>query len=68
MVIIVGVRATTYIPSMTLLNENLKIPKLAIKQACININNIAIHHAISILLHKSRLKNNQPLPNLHNLP
>jgi hypothetical protein len=68
MVITSGVRATTHISSMTLLHNELKIPKLAIKQTCININNIAIHHPMSILLHKRKIENNQPLPILHDPP
>jgi hypothetical protein len=62
MVITASVCATTHIPSMTLLHDQLKIPQPAIKQACININTIAKHHAMSILLYKRKLENNQSLP------
>jgi hypothetical protein len=61
MVLTVGARASTHVPTMTLLYDKLKIPKPSIKQTCIKINNIAIHHAMSILLNKRRLENNQPL-------
>jgi hypothetical protein len=60
-VITTGIRATTHIPSMALLHDKLKLPKSVIKQTCININNIAIHHAMSILLHKCKLEINQRL-------
>jgi hypothetical protein len=68
MVITSGVRAAMHIPSMTLLHDTLKISKPAIKQTCININNIAIHHAMSKLLHKRKIENNQSLPILHDPP
>jgi hypothetical protein len=38
------------------------------KQTCTNINIIAIHHAMSILLYKRKLENNQPIPDIHNHP
>ena len=60
-VIIVGARATTHISSMKILEEKLKIPKKTIRQTFSEINTIAIQHAISIILHKRRLKNNEPL-------
>ena len=62
MVMTVGARATTHIPSMKILEEKLKIPKEAIKQTFTEINTIAIQHAMSIILHKRRLENNEPLP------
>jgi hypothetical protein len=68
MVLTAGARATTHLSTMTILYDTLKIPKSNIKQTCTNINIIAIHHAMSILLHKRKLENNQPLPNTHNHP
>jgi hypothetical protein len=61
-VITVGARATTHIPSMTKLEDNLKIPMTNIKNTFKNINTIAIQYAMSILLHKRRIENHQPLP------
>jgi hypothetical protein len=68
MVITSGVRVATHIPSMTLLHDKLKKFKPIIKQTCININNIAIHHTMSIFLHNRKIENNQPLPILHDPP
>jgi hypothetical protein len=68
MVLTAGARATTHISTMTLLHDTLHIPKLTIQQTCTNINIIAIHHAMSILLYKRKLENNQPLPITHNHP
>jgi hypothetical protein len=61
-VLTASARASTHVTTMTLLHDKLKIPKPSIKQTCIKINNIVIHHAMSILLHKHRIENNQPLP------
>ena len=61
MVLTVGTRATTHIPSILQLHHTFKIPKLKIKHIFTNINIIAIHHAMSILLHKRRIENNQPI-------
>jgi hypothetical protein len=61
-VITAGARATTHIPSMKLLADNFKIPWLTIKNTFKNINTIAIQYAMSILLHKRRIENHQPLP------
>ena len=60
-IINVGARATTYTPSIKILEEKFKIPKETIKQTFIDINTIAIQHAMSIILHKRRLENNEPL-------
>jgi hypothetical protein len=57
-----GARAMAHIPSMKILEENLKIPMVSIKNTFKNINTIAIQYAMSILLHKRKLKNHQPLP------
>ena len=54
-------KATTYIPSMKILKEKLKILEKTIRQTFNEINTIAIQHAMSIVLHKRRLENNEPL-------
>jgi hypothetical protein len=64
MVLTTGACASTHTPTMTLLHDQLQIPKPTIKQTCIKINTIAIHHTMSILLHKHNIENNQPLPAL----
>ena len=61
-VIIAGAIATTHIPSMKILEEKFKIPEKTIRQAFSEINTIAIQHAMSIILQKKRLENNEPLP------
>ena len=61
-VITVGARATTHISSMKILEEKFKILEKTIKQTFSEINIIAIQHAMSIILHKRRLENNEPLP------
>ena len=61
-VITVGARATTHIPSMKILEEKFKIPEKIIRQTFSEINTIAIQYAMFIILHKRRLKNNEPLP------
>ena len=60
-VITVGARATTHIPSMKILEEKFKIPQKTIRQTLSEINTIAIQHAMSIILHKRILENNEPL-------
>ena len=62
LVITIGARATAHIPPMKLLEDNLKIPMATIKNTFKNINTIAIQYAMSILLHKRRIENHQPLP------
>jgi hypothetical protein len=56
-----GARATTHIPSINSLHDTFKIPVSTIKHTLKNINIIAIHHAMSILLHNRRLENHQAL-------
>jgi hypothetical protein len=68
MVLTARATTTTHISTMTPLHDTLHIPKLKIQQTCTNINIIAIHHAMSILLYKHRLENNQPLPITHSHP
>jgi hypothetical protein len=55
-------RATTHIPSMKSLENKFKIPMPTIKTTFKNINTIAIKYAMTILLHKRRIENHQPLP------
>jgi hypothetical protein len=61
-IITAGARATTHIPSMKALENKFKIPMPTIKNTFKNINTIAIKYAMSILLHKRRIENHQPLP------
>jgi hypothetical protein len=61
-IITAGARATAHIPSMKALETNFKIPMATIKNTFKNINTIAIQYAMSILLHKRRIENHQPLP------
>ena len=61
-VITAGARATAHIPSMKVLETNFKMPMVTIKNTFKNINTIAIQYAMSILLHKRRIENHQPLP------
>ena len=63
LVISAGVRGTTHIPSITQLKNTYKFSETLIKSTLTNIDTIAIHHLTSIILHKRRLENNQPLPN-----
>ena len=63
-VITAGARAIAHIPSMKLLETNFKMPMLTIKNSFKNINTIAIQYAMSIVLHKRRIKNQQPIPTL----
>jgi hypothetical protein len=48
-------------PFINLFHDTFKIPVPTIKHIFRNINIIAIHHAISILLHKQRIENHQSL-------
>jgi hypothetical protein len=61
-VITAGARAATHILSMKLLEDKLKLPMPSIRNTFKNINTIAIQYSMSILLHKRRLENHQPLP------
>ena len=67
-VITSSARATTFIPSMEILEEIFKIPMDPIVNTFKNINTIAIQHAMSILLHKRKIENNQALPEIHDPP
>lgn len=66
-VIITRARASTHISSIESRHETFRISKTTIKQTLKNINIIAIHHAMSILLHKHRFENNQPLLDQYDL-
>ena len=57
-----GARATTHTLSMESIETTFKILKLRIKIHVKEINVIAIQYAISIILHKRRIKTNEPLP------
>jgi hypothetical protein len=61
-VITAGARGTTHTPSIKILETNFKIPETNIKHTFKEINTIAIQHARSIILHKRKIENNQPLP------
>jgi hypothetical protein len=61
-VISTGVCGTTHIPSINNLKRTYKFKEALIKNTLTNINTIAIQYLTSIILHKQRLKNNQPLP------
>ncbi len=61
-IITAGARGITHAPSMKTIEDKFKIPKTLIHKTFKEINTIAIHHAGSILLHKRKIENNQPLP------
>jgi hypothetical protein len=61
-VITAGARATTHTPSMNSIEIIFKIPKINIKHMFEEINVISIQYARSIILHKRRIENNEPLP------
>ena len=67
-VITAGARAASHTPSMKILEDKLQLPMQAIRNTFKNINTIAIQYAMSILLHKRRLENNQPLPQIQDPP
>ena len=62
-----GARATTYIPSMTELETKLKLPTSQIRNTFRQINIIATQYAHSILIHKRRIENKQPITDLQNI-
>ena len=59
-----GARATTHIPSMNELETKLKLPTSQIRNTFKQINTIAIQYAHSILIHKRRIENRQPITDL----
>jgi hypothetical protein len=67
-VITAGARAASHIPSMKLLEDKFHLPMPSIRNTFKNINTIAIQYAMSILLHKRRLENHQPLPQIQDPP
>ena len=66
-VITVRARGTTHAPSMKQLVTTFQLAENAVKHTFEAINNSAIHHAISILLHKKRIENNQSIPIDYNI-
>ena len=62
LIITAGARGTTHIPPMQQLVKTFKLYETSIKRTFKAINTIAIQHAGSILLHKRRIENNQPIP------
>ena len=58
-----GARATTHIPSMKELKTKLKLPTSQIRST---FKIITIQYAHSILIHKRRIENKQPIINLQN--
>ena len=67
MVLTAGARATTHIPSMNELETKLELPTTKIRNTFKQINIIAIQYTHSILVHKRRLENKQPITNLQDL-
>jgi hypothetical protein len=63
-VITADARAASHNPSMKLLEDKFKLPMPSIRNTSKNINTIAIQYTITILLHKRRLENHQPLPQI----
>jgi len=61
-VITTGARGTTYTLSIKLLATKFKLPEATLKNIFKTINTIAIQFASSIILHKRKIENNQPLP------
>ena len=61
-----GARATTHIPSMKALETQLKLHTSQIRHTFQQINIITIQYAHSILIHKRRIENKQPINNLQN--
>ena len=66
-VLVAGARATTHTPSMNKLEEKLKLPVMKIKSTFKQINIIVTQYAHSILVHKCRLENQQPVIDLQDL-
>jgi hypothetical protein len=65
-VITAGTQASTHTSSIKILHKTFGIPLPLIKQTLSNININAIYYAISILLHKQRIENNQPISTFQN--
>ena len=61
MVITIGARATSHIPSMKIIEAKFKKPKQTIRNTFCEINTITTHHAMSIILYKTKMENNEPL-------
>ena len=67
-VITASVKGTTHSPSISALIKHCNMTKIDIIEIFVNINTIAIRYLTSIILHKRRLKNNQPLLNPYDPP
>jgi hypothetical protein len=63
-VIIVGARGTTHLPSHATISKTFKLPKSIITSLLSKLNEISIQYLTSIILHKRQIENNQSLPNL----
>ena len=61
-VITTRARGTTHTPSMELLETHFKLPETIIKHTFKEINTTAIQQAGSIILHKRKIENYQPVP------
>ena len=61
-VIRAGVRGSTHIPSLNILKNAFQINKTSLHDTFTNINTISIQYLTSIILHKNRKENHQPLP------
>ena len=61
-----GARATTHIPSTAKLETKLKLPTSQIRITFRQINIIATQYVHSILIHKRRIENRQPVIDLQN--
>ena len=61
-VITAGARGTTHAPSIKQIEQTFKLHINPVKHTFKEINTIAIQYASSILLHKRRIENNQPIP------
>lgn len=60
-VITASVRATTHTPSMKQIETKFKIAETSIQKTFKEINTIATHYAMSIILNKRKIENNQPI-------
>ena len=61
-IVTAGARAISHIPSMKILETKFKIPEQRVRNTFKEINIIAIHYAMSIILHKRRIENNELIP------
>ena len=68
LILTVGARGTTHIPTFQALHEQLRLPKDEIKSTLTHLNTISIQHFASIILHKRKIEHNQPLPHTQDPP